>query len=605
MFKRKALILAGIAVLGVLAAQAQERPPAGNEPAPVSGKIVSVTAYRGQAMVTRSVPVRRGTGLMDIVVSGLPSNVYGGSLFADGGAGVEVRAVRYRTRVVGRDVSNDVAKLQLEIEEIGARKRENVALTQLADRQLSFLDKLENFAAPTAATELSKGVLNAEQIEKLSKFSFDKRTELVKARLALVEAMIKLNREEQTAQMKLAQLGGGDTRIEREAVIFVDKRADAESSVNLSYLAGNVNWRPSYNLRAETGKNSVKVEYSAIVTQMSGEDWSGVELTLSTASPALVARGAILAPMMITLAARGSAPSAAYAAKDAEVWSKSRADLKRAQNEAARAPRSAAGPGGMEPPAEDAERSANIEMEQQLNRIADEMQKLEFYTSGDVIRQQRISAEGVSVEYRLSGSTGLASRADQQLVKISDLNLDAKFAFVGTPIHSDYVYLEGEARNTSETVLLEGPYTAYLDGRFVGRSVIPLVGRGENFTAGFGIDSQLRVGRDLVSKEDTIKGGNRVVTYTYRLTLVNYKSNDVEIRLFDRMPATQHADIRINLVKSSEELSKDRMYERDQKPKGILRWDVKVPKGAAEADAREITYSFSMEYDKQMELTGK
>ncbi|MCC6574169.1 MAG: mucoidy inhibitor MuiA family protein [Planctomycetes bacterium] len=606
MLKRRILIVAGIAVLGVLAAQAQERPAAAGEPAPVSGKIVNVTAYRGQALVTRNVPVRKGTGLMDVVVSDLPTYVFGGSLFADGAANVEVRAVRYRTRVVGKDVSSEAAKLQQEIEDIDMRKRENVALTQLADRQLLFLDKLEGFTAPTAATEMSKGVLNAEQIEKLSKFSFEKRAELVKARLALAEAMIKLNKDSQLAQMRLGQLGGGDTRIEREAVIFVDKRVDTESSLNLSYLVGNVNWRPNYNLRAETGKDSVKVEYSALMTQMSGEDWSGVELTLSTASPALVARGAILAPMMITLVPRANSPASAYDVKDAEVWNATRAGLKKSQMDTARAGGGSYGGDTPSAPSDEAaEKRANVEMEQQLNRIADEMQKFEFFTSNEVIRQQRATAEGVSVEYRLPGSTGLASRSDQQLVKISDLNLAAKFAFVGTPIHSDYVYLEGEARNTSETVLLEGPYSAYLDSRFVGRSVLPLVGRGENFTAGFGIDSQLRVSRDLVSKEESIKGGNRVVTYNYRLTLVNYKSADVVIRLIDRMPATQNPDIRINLVKTSEELSKDRLYERDEKPKGILRWDVKVPKGATEADAREITYSFSMEYDKQMELTGK
>lgn len=606
MFKRKSLVISGLLVLGVLAVQAQERPPGPGEPPAVTGQIVSVTAYRGQAMVSRSVPVRRGTGLMDIVVKDLPAFVYGGSLFADGGANVEVRAVRYRTRVVGRDVSDEVAKLQLELEDIAMRKRENVALTQLADRQLQFLDKLDNFVAPTVTVEINKGVLNAEQLEKLSKFSFEKRAELVKARLALVEGMIKLSREEQLAQMKLNQLGGGDTRIEREAVIFVDKRADADASVTLSYLVGNVNWMPNYNLRAEAGKDAIRVEYSALVTQMSGEDWNGVALTLSTASPALVARGAILAPMVISLAPRGaSSPGAAYAARDVEVWNKTRADLKKSQMDTARVGRPNADDYGPPGPADPAiERAANKEMEDQLNRIADEMQKFEFYTSGDVIRHQRTVAEGISVEYRLPGSTGLASRADQQLVKIADLNLAAKFAFVGTPIHSDYVYLEGEARNTSEVVLLEGQYTAYLDGRFVGRSFIPLVGRGENFTAGFGIDSQLRVGRDLVSKEDTIKGGNRVVTYNYRLTLVNYRNTDVEIRLMDRMPTTQ-ADIRINLIKTSEELSKDRLYVRDQKPKGILRWDVKVPKGATEADAKEVTYSFSMEYDKQMELSSK
>ncbi len=591
MLKGKLLAIAGLVAVGALASFAQER--AGAAPAaPVSGTIASVTAYRGQAMVTRSVPVGKGKGLMDVVVSGLPDQVFGGSLFADGGQGVEVRAVRYRTRVVGRDVSKEAAALQEQLEDIAMRKRENAALTQLAGQQLAYLDKLDNFVAPTATVEMSKGVLNAETIEKLTKFSFEMRAELTKTRLGLSESLVKLSREEQDTQRKLSLLGGGDTRIEREAVVFVDKRVENETTLSLSYLVGNVNWRPNYNMRAESGKTSVKVEYSALVNQMTGEDWSGVELTLSTASPALIARGATLLPLYVSLVERGQAPGPAA---DANAYKQRRSDLKKEQQEAARS-------GNANKPSAPAdERAQNEEVEKSLNRIADEMQAMELAAAGDTWRQRDV-AEGVSVEYKLPGTTGLASRSDTQLVKIADLNLGAEFAFIGTPVLSDYVYLEAEAKNESETVLLEGAYTAYLDGRFVGRSVIPLVGRGESFSVGFGIDSQLRVSREIVEKKDEIKGGNRVVSFKYRITIANYKSNDVAIRLLERMPAAPRADIRITLVETSVELSKDRLYLRDQRPKGMLRWDITVPKGSSGADAREVTYSYNMEYDKQMEV---
>lgn len=592
MLRGKLLAVAGIVAIGAFASFAQERPGA-PAPAPVSGTVTNVTAYRGQAMVTRSVPVGKGKGLMDVVVSGLPEQVFGGSLFADGGQGVEVRAVRYRTRVVGRDVSKEAASLQQALEDIAMRKRENAALTQLATQQLAYLDKLDNFMAPTATVEMSKGVLNAETIEKLTKFSFEKRAEVTKARLALTESLVKLTREEQDTQRKLQMLGGGDSRIEREAVVFVDKRVENETTLSLSYLVGAVNWRPNYNMRAESGKPNVKVEYSALVNQMSGEDWSGVELTLSTASPALIARGATLMPLYISLVERGSNPQAP---QDAQAYKQRRSDLKKEQQENAR---SGAANKPSSSPADD--RAQNEEVEKSLNRIADEMQAMELAASGDVWKQ-RDEAEGVSVEYKLPGATGLASRNDTQLVKIADLNLKAGFAFIGTPVLSDYVYLEAEAKNESETVLLEGAYTAYLDGRFVGRSVIPLVGRGESFGVGFGIDSQLRVSRELVEKKDEIKGGNRVVSFKYRLSVSNYKSGDVAIRLLERMPAAPRADIRINLVETNTELSKDRLYLRDQRNKGLLRWDITVAKGSTGADTKEVTYTYNMEYDKQMEV---
>jgi hypothetical protein len=61
-------------------------------------------------------------------------------------------------------------------------------------------------------------------------------------------------------------------------------------------------------------------------------------------------------------------------------------------------------------------------------------------------------------------------------------------------------------------------------------------------------------------------------------------------------------DLRVSLISTSEPLSTDRLYEREQKSKGLLRWEVKVPARAAGADSKDIRYRYSLEYDKQMGL---
>ncbi len=73
------------------------------DPVQTRGKIEMVTVYRGQALVSRSVDVPAGgedaaTGLVEVVVTDLPSRVIAGSLHAEAGEGVRVRSVRYRTR---------------------------------------------------------------------------------------------------------------------------------------------------------------------------------------------------------------------------------------------------------------------------------------------------------------------------------------------------------------------------------------------------------------------------------------------------------------------------------------------------------------------------
>ncbi len=64
----------------------------------VDGHVASVTLYRGQAQVTRTLPIEGAAGGLEIVVGELPEQVVPDSLFAEGGDAVEVRAVRFRTR---------------------------------------------------------------------------------------------------------------------------------------------------------------------------------------------------------------------------------------------------------------------------------------------------------------------------------------------------------------------------------------------------------------------------------------------------------------------------------------------------------------------------
>jgi hypothetical protein len=53
----------------------------------------------------------------------------------------------------------------------------------------------------------------------------------------------------------------------------------------------NASWKPLYDLRAiiTEKKTEITIHYRANITQRTGEDWSDVELTLSTASPQLEA----------------------------------------------------------------------------------------------------------------------------------------------------------------------------------------------------------------------------------------------------------------------------------------------------------------------------
>src|SRR5262249_49945574 len=86
--------------------------------------------------------------------------------------------------------------------------------------------------------------------------------------------------------------------------------------LRLRYLVNNASWAPSYNVRADAKGQKINVEYQASIMQMSGEDWPEVQMTLSTATPNLVAKAPMMTELAVALSAGGKGGEVQYAGKD-------------------------------------------------------------------------------------------------------------------------------------------------------------------------------------------------------------------------------------------------------------------------------------------------
>jgi hypothetical protein len=556
----------------------------------VTSKIESVTLYRGQALVTRAVTMPEGGGEMELVVSDLPSQVVPESLFASGD-GVKVRSVRSRAIATAATPRKDVADLDAQIKQIQEKVYVNQQLQNQLQGKGKYLDKLENFIAPTMQVELAKGVLDAKQITELTQFILKQRTDLTTEGITLHKEGQGLTEDLSLLQRKRGELAGDNSRSQQEAVIFLARDAAGAAALKLSYLAGSANWQPAYDFRLDADGANVQMDYLAQVTQTTGEDWADVKLTLSTATPAMNAEMPLVSPMWLKLLPGGrgmkvitSQPSTAQA----EEYNLSMADIRNSQSGAVGAWQSAAG----DPAAAGWE----------LNRISAEAQKLELLAGGGTglrggARGMRATEEGLAVAYEITGRMSLASRNDTQLVQIMTAKLAGKPFFQAIPLLTTYVYRGEEVANNTNVPLLAGPYSAYVAGEFVGRGSLPLVAKGQNLAIGFGVDTQLRCGRELKDKTDETKLGSKVRTYNYVLHLESYKDKPVLVRLLDRIPASKGEEMVVNIVKTAPALSADAEYVGSgDTGKGILRWDVQVPAAAAGAKAVKIEYSFEMKY---------
>ncbi|HEX5272402.1 MAG TPA: mucoidy inhibitor MuiA family protein, partial [Gemmataceae bacterium] len=565
-------------------------PPAGATPLAgqklAASRVVSVTVYSNGALVTREVDVPEGAGLQELTITPLPPTTVGGTLHGEGADGIRVMATRYRTRPVLEDTREDVRKLQDELRQLQGSQEKADADLKAAQANLQMLGKLEGFTAATAAHAPDKpGALNAESAVALSKYVMETRGEKSKELVALQQQQQGLTEKMEFARRKLAELAWDPHRTERDAVIVVDKANAAAGKVRVSYLVDEAAWRPEYKVRAgKDAKAPVRLEYLAAVTQHTGEDWGNVELVLSTAQSTLNSAPPDLQVLQVTVVPAGKAPQPGRAAAEelAEQVCNLRAKARQDFNQ-----RKLATGVGL------------------FNTAAALDQSWELLNPEAAIKRGCALAtrEGPSVSFALAPRLTLPSRAEEQNLEVTRIEMQPDYYYKAVPVLTSHVYRLANLTNKSGHVILPGEATLYVGNDFVGQIQLPLVAVGEPFALGFGVDPQLQVQRQMAGQTRSVEGGSQVVDYKYVLRVSSYKGEPVRMQVWDRLPHAETETVGVTLVKTAPELNaSDEAYLREQRPNNLLRWDVEVEPGMNGKKALEIGYEFKMAHDRQMAI---
>lgn len=563
----------------------------------ISGDLSNVIVYRGQALVTRDIPAEK-VGSYEIVVTDLPSAIVSDTLYADTPDGITISSVRYREKVIKEDTREEVKELERKISDINFEKYIAEKNREMAMVNWSSLDKLENYSVTSKEIDLKSGVLQADPVIQIQNYIETQRSKFRKESLEIDRQIREFEQELVELNKKLSELKQGrQTRI-REAVLLVNKTGSDKGVIKLNYMVNNANWSPQYNLKAMVDNSKCMIEYNAIIHQSTGEDWEGVDLSLSTAQASMVAGAPTIDPLEITVQqavkdGRGyygvlskEATSVDDVAGGTSVYYQDQTQsfdkLLSSRNQRAR----------------EGKRATVL-----LNEIAVQSQAAEIIADEDMLKKMKKQTEqsrrneGIAVTYKIKGKITLPSKSDQQLVNIVNANVDASYTMLATPLLTDYVYLQGTVVNASDTIFLPGQSDMFRDGQFVGNGQMPLVTINETFDIGFGIDSQIKVVREFEDKKVDTLWGNRVDTNKYRIAIHNYKPVAVKLRLIDRIPYTENEELSISEFTTDTKLSDDKKYLRTQRNKGILRWDLNLKPNSSSEKATVVNYSYIVKYD--------
>jgi hypothetical protein len=620
MNKRRMISAAAVmAVAGLLAANSlmktgeanagkAKEPPA--ELKIAASRIVSVTVYQNNALVTREVDVPEGAGSMELVVSPLPSQAVNTSLYSEGSEGLRVLTTRFRLRPVKEDTREEVRKAEAQLKQLQEAAQKLQSEIKTAEENLKMVGKLEGFTAANTVSATEKGKLDGDQIITLSDYVMKQRTDRAKELVALQQQMTDNKEQSDFVGRQLRNLASGTSKVERDAIIVVDKSKAGAGKVRLNYLVGSVGWRPQYRFRSAKGDaEKVLIEYMAGVTQQTGEDWGNVKLTLSTAQPMLNAAPPDLRTLSVALVPKGAGQNPGVAFNQlgqlggAPGQGGNPMSQKDIQQEVKRATAEL-----RKQSVQNYNQKNATEGSRLINDAAAVEQSNEFLWAerDDLLRRKARGGarEGQSVTYALPTKLSVPSRNEEQVIEVTRIEMKPEMCYKAVPVLTPHVYRLANLTNTSEYVLLPGEATMYMGEEFVGRMDLPLVAIGEPFTAGFGVDPQLQVRREMLDKTRTQQGGNQVLKYEYRILVSSFKSKPVKVQLWERLPRSDTETVNVTVLKSEPELCKEALYEREKKPHNLLRWDLDVKAGMNGEKAVAVNYQFKVELDKQMTIGG-
>jgi hypothetical protein len=579
-------------------------PAADTPPKSAPSRITNVTVYQNSALVTREVDVPEGAGSMELVVTPLPPQTVNSSLYSEGTDGIRVMTTRYRMRPIKEDTREEVRKLEAQLKELATTAQQLQGELKTIEQNLQLLGKLETFTAATTHAATEKAVLNSESAIALSKYVMDQRATRSKE-LVVVQQKLQTNTEQaEFAKRQIQELSAGSSKTERDAVIVVDKKNGDPGKVRLNYLVDSALWRPQYKLRAGAKeKEPVQLEYLAAIVQQTGEDWSNVDLILSTAQPMLNAAPPELKMLEVTVV-----PSANLLPGEAQ-----RPGFFQRPGQGGYA-------GNME--LQKQARSLRGQAQQEFNRKNDQTGNT-IYNNAAALEQARdliqskeeilaankpgaggSADEGPTVTYHLHGRLSVPSRPDEQVIEVAKIDMVPEYYFKAVPVLTPHIYRLANLTNKSPYVLLPGEATMYQGADFVGRMNLPLVAIGEQFTAGFGVDPQLQVQRQMMDKSRTMRGGNQVLKFEYRILVNSYKAEPVKLQVWDRLPRAENETAGVSLVKATPEISTDSLYLREQRPHNLLRWDLNVEPAMNGEKALTVRYEFKLELDRHMQISN-
>ncbi|MBW4507431.1 MAG: mucoidy inhibitor MuiA family protein [Scytonematopsis contorta HA4267-MV1] len=521
----------------------------------VPSEIVAVTVYSDKALVTRRGAITLTGTERELIINRLPDTIETESVRVRGAGNVSVKLLGISTeRVLSSEpVAARVSQLNQQIQQLEAEKRSIQPQIEALALQSSFIQGLREKTEEQFSISLARKNLSLSETLDFLNFIGSQYAEYSIAAEDYKNQQRELDKEIQALKKQLQVVQTPHPQEHYSLVVAIEATSTGEFELEVSYLVNRASWKPLYDLRVNTANNSVNLGYVGEVSQTTGEDWTNIALTLSTAKPGLGTLPPKLRPWYIDVpqffSGRARSASMAMVAPSGGTMSDDSAD-------------------------------------------AEEVK--EFAKEAEVITAE-VSKEGNTVTFKISNRGNIPSDGSPHKNTILYDDFPCNFEYIAMPSLVSFAYLQALVKNPTDGVtLLPGKANIFHNDIFVGSSNLDNIAPGQEFKLNLGIDEGLKIERELVERQVDKKllGNNRKIIFAYRLLITNLLNQKAKLKLNEQLPVSRNEQIKVRLNRIDPQIVLGEM--------GLLEWDLSL----AAQGKLEVYYQFTVEHPPQLTVAG-
>ena len=473
--------------------------------------IDSVTAYRDSAIVTRQGSVEVPAGTHRLVVRGLPDGIDPATLrLSARSAALRLGGIEVQRIVEEQLVNESERLLNRRLRDLGDQRAAIEDEIASAQAQLKLLDGVVSAPTGSGAPRLETASIGT-LVNTVGSSDAAARQRIRTARLQLRD----LDEQAEKLKAELAKVATA-RKAHTELRAVVHAASAANTPVSVEYQVTNVGWDWQYEARLDSQKKSVALVRQAQLQQGTGEDWTGIELTISTSRPSLNATTPALSSLFVNLQSLQYAGAGGEELQEVVVTGFRRSGGGRQRFRSA--------------------------PEDEGYALASPKTTAEVFTTDFI------------ADYRIPGRVNVAADRQPRLYPISDDDFKVDLVARANLAAERTAYLETRFTYEGEVPIDAGVVQLFRDDAFVGMGELPMVLPGADVRIPFGQDQRIRI---VVHDEREESGNVGVVNRDQlnqrrrRFEITSFHSVAMPIEIIDRVPVARDNDIRVEVLKGA------------------------------------------------------